>query len=754
METRIGANNSASKLLKAPLSVPDDVPEASLTVTEEIRDTGRSKDAIGRMVDGGGLQVEAIPEINENTTENRFGATYAAMSMKEHKARDTAVGDSISKQGEPSSDDLVEPTDLLRELTGFQHTSRRPGAYRLAPGGGLRNASSFDSGESMDSPTFAPEATATDVSSPRLTEHLAEAELVVPAEHDSLVVEAKIIRRKRQVLALLVAIVVVVAIIVGLSVGLTRRVSASAFPTSSPTSSPTLAPTSQLDQDFRPLLSAYTLEQLSNASSAQYLAYEWTTKQDLIAIDGNNLTKQLIRMSRRFALATLYYATGGDRTWSNTANWLHPNATECDWYGCACEDSPDIIDALALPKNELAGSLPEELGLLGTLSTLDLSRNLLSGTVLNALWQLSGLTSLQLNDNALGGRLDSDLARLTRLETLDLSGNVLSGPVPTQVALLSQLTDLSLNDNQMRGSIPTELSALTKLVYLFLSNNALTGTIPTELASLPNLRFLLLDGNWLEGPIPTWMGTMRLLEILTLYSNTLSGSFPSELAQLTELSSFQLQENLMNGTLPSQWNSKLQILSLDTNQFTGPIPAALKNLTNLERLDLSYNAFTGTIPSTFGFLEQALFLNLGMNALTGPLPSELGALPNLRDLLLLNNGELSGPIPTEWGNMEELSDLLVGGNKLTGTLPTELGQLSNLRLVSLAINTFRGTLPSEWGSLTKLEYLNVQVNDLTGSVPLEVCQLVQQQQGGLMLYVECRELICDCGCMCDAPTMR
>ena len=106
------------------------------------------------------------------------------------------------------------------------------------------------------------------------------------------------------------------------------------------------------------------------------------------------------------------------------------------------------------------------------------------------------------------------------------------------------------------------------------------------------------------------------------------------------------------------------------------------------------------------------------------------------------------------GKYEELSDLLVGGNKLTGTLPTELGQLSNLRLVSLAINTFRGTLPSEWGSLTKLEYLNVQVNDLTGSVPLEVCQLVQQQQGGLMLYVECRELICDCGCMCDAPTTR
>lgn len=87
----------------------------------------------------------------------------------------------------------------------------------------------------------------------------------------------------------------------------------------------------------------------------------------------------------RDALVALYRATDGDH-WSDHGGWLGPAGTECSWRGVLClqRESGAIID-LSLGENNLRGRIPESLGRLTRLESLDLAGNHLSGQLPDAL---------------------------------------------------------------------------------------------------------------------------------------------------------------------------------------------------------------------------------------------------------------------------------------------------------------------------------------------------------------------------------
>ncbi|URD84978.1 LRR receptor-like serine threonine-protein kinase [Musa troglodytarum] len=85
---------------------------------------------------------------------------------------------------------------------------------------------------------------------------------------------------------------------------------------------------------------------------------------------------------------------------------------------------------------------------------IDLSNNYLSGNIPEELGNLHGLRSLNLSKNYLIGQIPWSIGRMKQLEVLDLSRNNLSGAIPSDLAALNFLNHLNLSYNNLSGRIP------------------------------------------------------------------------------------------------------------------------------------------------------------------------------------------------------------------------------------------------------------------------------------------------------------
>ena len=250
----------------------------------------------------------------------------------------------------------------------------------------------------------------------------------------------------------------------------------------------------------------------------------------------------------RAALVALYEATGGPN-WANNDNWLTEAPLE-DWHGVYVGDGR--VRTLDLPRNNLAGSLPPELGQLSRLATLNLDFNRrMDGAIPPELGDLVHLEHLGLQGVGLTGRIPPELGRLSSLRFLFLAGNDLVGPIPPELGNLSRLEWLSIYANNLSGPIPVELGELSSLTGIELQVNELSGPIPTELGNLPQLERLVLAVNELSGPIPPPLGGLGALQTLIISNNHLTGALPAELGELRSLRRLAVNGNTgLSGPLP------------------------------------------------------------------------------------------------------------------------------------------------------------------------------------------------------------
>jgi hypothetical protein len=249
------------------------------------------------------------------------------------------------------------------------------------------------------------------------------------------------------ILALIATLAVIIVVVV-LVVGKT--------PTDTPINTPTNAPSSLMG-----MIAAASPDQgdaLQDPSTPQYKAFAWLEDNPNL---GTYSDQQILR---RYALAVLFYSTGGD-TWDKNDGWLS-NLNECDWYQSGaldvCKDG--ALKELNLTNNALQGTIPPEISLLS--DSLD--------------W-------LHLSSNYLDGPLPSEIALMTNLDVLRLWENELTGSIPSEFWLMSNLLEMNLNSNLLSGSIPSEIYELTVLQYLRIADNRLTGTLPPEVGYMVNL---------------------------------------------------------------------------------------------------------------------------------------------------------------------------------------------------------------------------------------------------------------------------
>jgi GTPase SAR1 family protein len=181
--------------------------------------------------------------------------------------------------------------------------------------------------------------------------------------------------------------------------------------------------------------------------------------------------------------------------------------------------------------------LPESLGQLTQLQTLDLSYNQLRALP-ESLGQLTQLQEINFAENRLT-RLPQSLIQITRMRSLNLTGNRLT-TLPEWLVQLKSLSYLYIHGNNFGGVLPPVVYQLKSLIGLYAADNRLH-SLPPEIGQLANLEDLFLGRNQLV-TLPKEIGQLKALERLWLVQNQLS-TLPHDILELRSLKALDLHKN-------------------------------------------------------------------------------------------------------------------------------------------------------------------------------------------------------------------
>ncbi|KAK6138289.1 hypothetical protein DH2020_027980 [Rehmannia glutinosa] len=278
----------------------------------------------------------------------------------------------------------------------------------------------------------------------------------------------------------------------------------------------------------------------------------------------------------------------------------------------ATKNKTNELRVLHLEGNHLSGELPED-----------------------CLMNWPSLIMLKLGNNNFSGKIPNSIGSLTYLQTLNLYGNKFSGHIPFSMQKCKELLKIDLSDNNLDGNIPTWMgTSLSKLLFVILRSNKLSGEITSTICQLNSIRILDLSDNNFFGTIPmcvnnfTSMKPQRkiCLNLTNLVSKSASVTTKgSELHYDTILrlvTNIDLSKNNLSGDIPKEITSlvELRSLNLSGNHLTGLVPDSIGNMKQLESLDFSRNSLSSEIPSSFTIMSSLSYLNLSCNNLTGKIP--------------------------------------------------------------------------------------------------------------------------------------
>ncbi|KAM1919990.1 hypothetical protein ACFX15_023857 [Malus domestica] len=228
---------------------------------------------------------------------------------------------------------------------------------------------------------------------------------------------------------------------------------------------------------------------------------------------------------------------------------------------------------LRLERNQLTANIAQEFGIYPKLIYVDLSYNKFYGELSENWERCQNLQSLRLGNNRISGEIPRFKGSI-QLHVLDLSSNILTGTIPKELGKLTSLFNLNLGDNKLSGSVPSEIGLLTNLQHLNLAANDFSGLIPEKLDGCRELLNLNLSRNKFNESIPLQMASINALQVLDLSQNSLMSEIPPQLGNLMKLETLNLSHNKLSGSIPSMFDNMLSLTVVDMsyNHLEGPLP--------------------------------------------------------------------------------------------------------------------------------------------------------------------------------------
>ncbi|KAL1533743.1 non-specific serine/threonine protein kinase [Salvia divinorum] len=434
----------------------------------------------------------------------------------------------------------------------------------------------------------------------------------------------------------------------------------------------------------------------------------------------NSFVLSLNSVTDKHALISFRNSITSDPNAILSTNWSQ-NTSVCNWIGVSCSLKHGRVSSLNLSRYSLAGTVTPHLGNLTFLRYLDISFNNFTGILPFEFAKLRRLKVMNVGVNSFTGEIPAWLGSLPQLEELYLYSNHFSGSLSSGICdNHPNIKAVDVSTNQISGEIPPNIWKCRDLELLALSFNHFNGKIPSEIGTLKMLRELYLGVNNFQGGVPPELGNLSRLEILDIRGASLTGNIPSSIFNLSSLNYLSFYNNSLSGRIPNNiCNNMPNIKTLDliSNQLEGRIPPNIWKCRHVEILGLSYNNLSGSIPRAIGNMSMLSVLRIGYNQITGELPDEIGILSKLEIIGVYNNS-LHGSIPSSIFNISTLLRLFTSYNEFSGTLPSDTGRsLVNLEWLVLSNNKLNDPIPTSVTNASKLTTLDISTNSFSGPIP-------------------------------------
>ncbi|PPD85690.1 hypothetical protein GOBAR_DD17382 [Gossypium barbadense] len=347
------------------------------------------------------------------------------------------------------------------------------------------------------------------------------------------------------------------------------------------------------------------------------------------------------------------------------------------------------LKQLSLDANFIHGQLPEEIG------------NLIELKIPLSILQLRKLEVLNLQNNSFSLEIPADIGSLANLTTLDLSKNRLSGEVPLSIR------------NMLSGEFLTWFFDLNEMKKLHLGGNKLTWnnnlaielkcSLPSQLFQSRNLSVLALSRNNFSGELSEI--NIASIMVLLLSENNFSGPLPKSISNTHRLLLLDLSKNSFSGNeFPAFGpDSLIAFVDVSSNTFS----AFFSQMSSFQVLNLRKNSIKGSISNDLSSHSSLRILDLSNNYLNGEIPQSLG---NLIGMIETPNAPLT--LSEIFKFPVEIHDLIVNCK-----IPISFGDLESVETLDLSHNSLDGEIPGTFSKLLELNYLDLSNNKLGGKIP-------------------------------------